>query len=209
MGTHTGLIAHWPLAGDCRDHSGNGHHGRNRGADLMAGGAALDGRGAHILVPRSPGLDLGTGDFTLAVQIHTDAVLDDVPGDIVSRYAPATRTGFQLSLLNNAVAHGPTAAAPATTCASTPCASFGATSTPAPSRALPTRPAASTATTAGPAGSRAGARTPPTRWPPCASSTATSTPARRATGPAARRCRSRRTEPPVAPCTATRAVRSG
>ena len=30
MGTHTGLIAHWPLAGDCRDHSGNGHHGRNR-----------------------------------------------------------------------------------------------------------------------------------------------------------------------------------
>ena len=102
MGTHTGLIAHWPLAGDCRDHSGNGHHGRNRGADLTAGGAVLDGRGAHVLVPPSAGLDLGTGDFTLTVQIRTDAVLDDVPGDIVSRYAPGTRTGFQLSLLNNA-----------------------------------------------------------------------------------------------------------
>ncbi len=102
MGTDTGLLAHWPLAGDCRDRSGNGHHGRNQGADLAAGGAVFDGRGAHVLVPPSAALDLGTGDFTLAVQIHTDAVLDDVPGDIVSRYAPGTRTGFQLSLLNNA-----------------------------------------------------------------------------------------------------------
>ena len=102
MGTDTCLLAHWPLAGDCRDRSGNGHHGRNRGADLAPGGAVFDGRGAHVLVPPSASLNLGTGDFTLAVQIHTDAVLDDVPGDIVSRYAPGTRTGFQLSLLNNA-----------------------------------------------------------------------------------------------------------
>ena len=102
MDTHTGLLAHWPLAGDCRDHSGNGHHGQNHGANLAADGAVFDGRGAHVLVPPSPAVDLGTGDFTLAVQIHTDAVLDDVPGDIVSRYAPGPRTGFQLSLLNNA-----------------------------------------------------------------------------------------------------------
>lgn len=27
MGTDTGLLAHWPLAGDYRDRSGNGHHG--------------------------------------------------------------------------------------------------------------------------------------------------------------------------------------
>ena len=102
MGTDTGLLARWTLAGDCRDHSGNGHHGTNRGVDLAADGAVFDGRGAHILVPPSAGLDLGTGDFTLAVDIHTETILDDLPGDIVSRYDPATRTGFHLSLLNNA-----------------------------------------------------------------------------------------------------------
>ena len=102
MGTDTGLLAHWPLAGDCRDHSGNGHHGQSHGADLAADGAVFDGRGAHVLVPPSAGLDLGSGDFTLTVQIHTDEVLDDVPGDIVTRYNPGTRTGFQFSLLNNA-----------------------------------------------------------------------------------------------------------
>ena len=107
MGTDTGLLAHWLLAGDCRDRSGNGHHGRNQGADLAAAGAVFDGRGAHVLVPPSAALDLGTGDFTLAVQIHTDAVLDDVPGDIVThdhelepgwRRLAAVRRGGRLEL---------------------------------------------------------------------------------------------------------------
>ena len=102
MGTDADLLAHWMLAGDCRDHSGNDRHGRNRGADLAADGACFDGRGAHVLVPPSAGLNLGTGDFTIAVEIHTDDVLDDVPGDIVSRYARDTRTGFQFSLLSSA-----------------------------------------------------------------------------------------------------------
>ena len=96
------LIAYWPLAGDCRDHSGNGHHGRNRGVGFVADCAVFDGRGAHVLVPPSAGPDLGTGDFTITAEIHTDTVLDDVPGDLVSRYDPDSRTGFQLSLLNNA-----------------------------------------------------------------------------------------------------------
>ncbi|MBM3993494.1 MAG: hypothetical protein FJ303_04995, partial [Planctomycetes bacterium] len=26
-----GLIGYWKLAGDCRDHSGHGHHGTNHG----------------------------------------------------------------------------------------------------------------------------------------------------------------------------------
>ena len=65
-------------------------------------GAVFDGRGAHIVVPPSTGLGLGAGDFTLSVEIHTDEVLDDVPGDIASCYDPDTRTGFQFSLLNNA-----------------------------------------------------------------------------------------------------------
>src|SRR5204862_530199 len=68
------LLAHWPLAGDARDHSGNGHHATNRGADLKAAGpdgkpggaAGLDGKEAFLEVPGSKSLQPGTGDFTLS-----------------------------------------------------------------------------------------------------------------------------------------------
>ena len=36
MSIDTGLLAHWKFNGDCRDSSGNGNHGTNRGADLAA-----------------------------------------------------------------------------------------------------------------------------------------------------------------------------
>lgn len=102
------LVGHWPLAGDTRDVSGLGHHGLNRGADLaapgpggMPGGAArFDGQAAWIEVPAGPALQLGRGDFTLTAWVHTDAVLDDVLGDLVSQYDPAARRGFTWCLKN-------------------------------------------------------------------------------------------------------------
>ncbi len=96
-----GLLARWELLGDCRDRCG-GNHAVNHGAELTADGAVFDGRGAWLEVPDSPSLRLGTGDFSLAVQVCTQAELDDVLGDILSKYDPATRTGFNLSLLNSA-----------------------------------------------------------------------------------------------------------
>lgn len=85
-----GLLAHWPLQGDCLDHSGHGHHGINHGADLFArgpsgeaqGAARFDGRSAHIEVPPSDWLRLGTRDFSWSAWVHTAARLDDVLGDI-------------------------------------------------------------------------------------------------------------------------------
>ena len=32
MSSDDGLLAHWKFNGDCRDSSGNGNHGTNRGA---------------------------------------------------------------------------------------------------------------------------------------------------------------------------------
>jgi hypothetical protein len=105
-----GLVGHWPLAGHTRDISGQGHDAVNRGADLKApgpngkpGGAAqFDGRGAHLEVPMKPGLRLGKEDFSLAVWVHTDKDLDDVPGDLVSQYDSARRRGFHLMLKTSA-----------------------------------------------------------------------------------------------------------
>ncbi len=104
------LIGHWPLAGDCKDVSGNGNHGVNHGVNLLAPNpdagqgvaAAFDGRDDYIEVKPNSSLQLGTRDFTLSAWIHTERQLDDVLGDVLSMYDPATRKGFNLGLMNYA-----------------------------------------------------------------------------------------------------------
>ena len=101
------LVGHWPLRGSCRDVSGGGHHGRNRGADLSApgrdgapeGAAAFDGRGASVVISGAPGL--GAADFSLCCWMYTERLLDDAPGDLVSTFDPATGRGFALGLLTS------------------------------------------------------------------------------------------------------------
>ena len=106
-GAEAGPIAHWPLAGDVRDASGRGHHGTSEAVDLAAtgpagergGAAGFDGLHSSVTVADAPDLDPGTRDFSIAAWVHTEADLDDVPGDIVSKYDRTTRTGYQLSVL--------------------------------------------------------------------------------------------------------------
>jgi hypothetical protein len=104
------LLGHWPLAGDCKDKSGNRNHGVNHGVNLRAQDpdgesksvAAFDGRGAFIEVRPGKSLKLGTNDFTVSVWVHTDRELDDVLGDVLSFYDPAARKGFNLGFMNYA-----------------------------------------------------------------------------------------------------------
>ncbi len=101
-----GLVGHWPLAGDCKDHSGRGNDGVNHGADLTAkgpggqakGAARFDGRDDWIEVKPGPALALGAKDFTIAAWVHTDKDLDDVLGDVAGKYDPARRKGFNLNI---------------------------------------------------------------------------------------------------------------
>lgn len=98
----SGLVAHWPLAGDLKDHSGNGLDAEARGEidpkaagrDGEPGGAVgLDGRG-ELVVPAGPKLDLGDSDLTLSAWINTDGDLDSPVGDILSRYDSKARRGL-------------------------------------------------------------------------------------------------------------------
>lgn len=106
----TGLVAHWPLAGNCQDRSGHENHGRNHGADLTARGpegkpnrsAEFDGRNDYIEVEPSQSLRLGTGDFSITAWVYTDEQLDDVLGDVISKYDPAARRGFNFNVMNYA-----------------------------------------------------------------------------------------------------------
>jgi hypothetical protein len=103
-----GPAAHWKLAGDAKDASGNRLDAANRGVTFTAKGpdgkspaAAFDGVGSRLEVKPTPALRLGTGDFTVALWVHTPESLADDLGDLVTLYDARKRTGFNLSLRNN------------------------------------------------------------------------------------------------------------
>ncbi|MBD3292802.1 MAG: hypothetical protein GF393_07735, partial [Armatimonadia bacterium] len=102
MAAENGLLAHWPLQTDCRDHSGNANHGTNHGVTFARGAAHFDGREASIEVADPPSLSLADGDLTIAAWVRTDEVLDDVIGDILSKYDPAARRGVNLGVVTHA-----------------------------------------------------------------------------------------------------------
>src|SRR5947207_4222499 len=91
-----GLVGHWKLQGDCRDYSGHGNDGVNHGVELNNG--VFDGVHAYIEVPASKSLKLGTGDFALCARVYTEKQLNDIVGDVLDMYDPATRRGITLSI---------------------------------------------------------------------------------------------------------------
>ncbi len=101
-----GLVAHWPLAGDAKDRTGGGHHGRCRSVDFDCQGpsgrprtaARFDGRAGVITIKPSSEIALGKRDFAVSAWVHTDEAIDDVLGDIVSKYAPPRRSGLNLNI---------------------------------------------------------------------------------------------------------------
>lgn len=91
-----GLVGHWKLDGDCRDHSGNGNHGVNHGANLERG--EFDGIDDFVEVPSSSSLKLGTSDFAICAWVHTEKEINDVVGDVLDLYDPDLRQGITLSI---------------------------------------------------------------------------------------------------------------
>ena len=83
-----GLVAHWPLAREGMDVSGNGLHAKVHGVEFAAGerlrSATFDGRQSWLQAPVDDRLKFGTGDFSISLWVHTEKNLDDVPGDLFS-----------------------------------------------------------------------------------------------------------------------------
>ena len=98
-----GLVGHWKLLADCRDSSANANHGVNHGVRFSGSeGATFDGIDDYIEVPDSESLRPANGPFSVSVWVHTEKELDDVLGDILSKYDSDTRTGVTLSIMNYA-----------------------------------------------------------------------------------------------------------
>lgn len=98
-----GLVGYWKLQGDCRDHSGHGHHGVNHGVNLETGD--FDGRSAYVAIPNSQALGLGTNDFSVSAWVHTGQDMQDVIGDVLDKFDPEKRTGFTLSIKASAAGY--------------------------------------------------------------------------------------------------------
>jgi hypothetical protein len=102
------LVAHWKLAGNGQSSVANSGHLVAHGVDWKSAGptgvegtaATFDGRGAYLELADAKSLALGADDFTVSLWAHTDADLDDVLGDLIGQYDPATRTGWQLAIQN-------------------------------------------------------------------------------------------------------------
>lgn len=104
------LIGHWKLQGDLLDSSGNKNKTSNHGVELGAtgskgqknGAAQFDGVKNYIEVAHSQSLALGISDFTISLWVHLAETMDDNLGDLITKYDPETRKGFNLSLVNHA-----------------------------------------------------------------------------------------------------------
>ena len=97
-----GLVARWKLSTDANDSSAGGHHAVNHGVRFENGSAVFNGLDAWLEVPVSKSLKLGRKEFSIAAWVHTDELLDDVLGDVITCYDPAARKGFTLSMMNYA-----------------------------------------------------------------------------------------------------------
>ncbi len=103
------LIAHWKLNGDVRDYSGNQLNGVGHAVEFSIGAddphpgesAAFNGVSSYIEVPHHAQLNFGTDEFSISAWVHTAEELDDVLGDIASKYDPKSRKGFVFNIKHN------------------------------------------------------------------------------------------------------------
>lgn len=95
-------VARWELTRDGRDSAGQHRDAEVRGVRFESGTAKFNGRTSQLIVPGDRLPAMGTGQFSISAWLHTSESLDDVPGDILSRYDPVQRRGFHLSLVNAA-----------------------------------------------------------------------------------------------------------
>lgn len=110
-GAMPGLIAHWKLDGDCKDAVGK-HHGEGQnikfvaGRDGKPGGAAsFNGSDALITVDDDGDWRFGTQEFSISAWVNVQQDVDSVPGDILTKYDPADRTGFNFGLAGSSAAY--------------------------------------------------------------------------------------------------------
>ncbi len=106
----TGLLAYLKLIGNNRDESSYKRESRIHGNPVFKnfetdaeGSLKLNGKDQWLEIPSDKSLSLGTGDFSIALWVHTNDSVNDVLGDLVSQYDRKLRKGFRLGFMENSV----------------------------------------------------------------------------------------------------------
>src|SRR5262245_57243210 len=98
------LVAHWPLISDARDAVGALHGTTNNvqfgGKDRRA--AHFNGRDSVIRVPDAAPLHLGERDFSLALWVQCETPLSNTLGDLISKFDPERRRGWNFHVAGSA-----------------------------------------------------------------------------------------------------------
>jgi hypothetical protein len=98
-----GLVAHWPLNGDLKDHGPRSLPTKSHGAAVTSSDSTkFDGQDDWLEVPAADALKRGTKDFTVSLSVNIDGNIDDLPGDLLSQFDPVKRRGFNLSVKQHA-----------------------------------------------------------------------------------------------------------
>jgi hypothetical protein len=98
-----GLVAHWPLRGDLRDHGPKSLPTKPHGqAKTAADGTTFGGQHDWLEVPAADAIRFGTQDFTVSLSVNIYSKLDDLPGDLLSQFDPVKRRGWNLSVKQDA-----------------------------------------------------------------------------------------------------------
>jgi hypothetical protein len=98
------LVSYWPFDAGALDVVGT-NNGVNHGAVSVAGKAgnafSFDGVDDYVSVADANSLDFGSGSFSVSAWVYTDAALSDVVGDVVSKFDPVAKKGFNFNVLSN------------------------------------------------------------------------------------------------------------
>lgn len=105
------LIAHWPLKGNTNDIVGN-NHGKGHDISFCEGpdgtsesAVKMDNPQSVIEVPDNPLLRLGMKDFTIALWMKCDKLIRGPFGDLLSKFDPTARCGFNFSIAGTTPAY--------------------------------------------------------------------------------------------------------
>ena len=103
------VIGRWRLHATTADRSPHEHDTishevqfESAGQEGSQAGARFNGTTSYLEIPHVSALKLGTSDFTISLWAKPSEHLTDTSGDLVSCYDPASRNGFNLSVVSNA-----------------------------------------------------------------------------------------------------------
>jgi hypothetical protein len=96
------LVLRLPLSRECGEDALRNHLVTNHGVVIEHDAALFNGKDAYLEIPTERAPSLADEDFSISVEIETDANVVGTIGDIISQFDPVTRRGFNLSVKSHA-----------------------------------------------------------------------------------------------------------